>query len=62
MPQEPQTPPSNRVDEIVRELLEGRQPKARRIELFKELVRAETEVPETLFEAALEQLMKRLTE
>jgi len=61
MPQEPQTSPSIRVDEIVRELLEGRQTKAYRIELFRELVRAEAEVPDELFEAALAQLMEKLT-
>ena len=50
------------MDEIVRELLEARLPKAERIELYRELVRSEDEVPEELFEAALVRLMERLTE
>jgi len=54
--------PDSRVDEIVRELLDARLPKEVRVDLYRELVRVEGEVPEELFEAALVRLMERLTE
>ena len=51
-----------RVDQIVDKLLAERLTRGERIELLRELVRAEAEAPEELLEAALDRLMERLRE
>jgi hypothetical protein len=56
------TTPDDKVDRIVRELMERRQTRAERIQLLRELVRSGDEVPEELLEAALRKLMERLTD
>ena len=51
-----------RVEQIVQQLLEKRLSRGERIQLLRELVRAESEAPEELMEAALSRLMERLSE
>jgi hypothetical protein len=56
------TTSDNKVDRIVRELMERPLPRTERIRLLRELVRSGDEVPDELLEAALRKLMERLTD
>ncbi len=49
-----------RVEEIVERLLAKPLSKGERIQLLRELVRAEADAPDELLEAALDRLMERL--
>ena len=49
-----------RVEQIVRQLLENRLTRGERIQLLRELVRAESDATDELMEAALSRLMERL--
>lgn len=52
----------DRVEQIVRELLEKPLSKSERMALLRELVREEKTAPDQLLEAALSKLMDRLAE
>ncbi len=49
------------LDQIVQELLTGSLSKAERVARLRELVRRQEDVPDELFEAALQKLMERLS-
>jgi hypothetical protein len=49
-----------RVEQIVQQLLENRLTRGERIQLLRELVRAESDATDELMEAALSRLMERL--
>ncbi len=50
-----------RVEQIVRELLEGNLTKEQRLKLLRELVRRGEELPDDMLDSALQKLMDRLT-
>jgi len=50
-----------RVEQIVRELLEGKLTKEQRLKLLRELVRRGEELPDDMLDSALQKLMDRLT-
>ena len=54
------TEDESRVDQIVQDLLDKPLTRGERIELLRELVRAEDSAPDELLEAALEKLMQNL--
>jgi len=51
-----------KVEQIVRELLEGDLTREQRMKLLRDLVRRGDELPEDMLESALQRLMDRLTE
>ncbi|MHC4853236.1 MAG: hypothetical protein ACYTGW_10750 [Planctomycetota bacterium] len=51
-----------KVDQIVRELMEGDLTKEQRVKLLRELVRRGEELPDGMLDSALQKLMDRLTE
>lgn len=50
-----------KVEQIVRELLEGNLTKEQRLKLLRELVRRGEELPDDMLDSALQKLMDRLT-
>lgn len=51
-----------KVEQIVRELLEGDLTKEQRVKLLRDLVRRGEELPDDMLDSALQRLMDRLTE
>ncbi len=51
-----------KVEQIVRELLEGDLTKEQRLKLLRDLVRRGEELPDDMLDSALQKLMDRLTE
>lgn len=51
-----------KVEQIVRELLEGDLTREERLKLLRDLVRRGDELPDDMLESALQRLMDRLTE
>ena len=50
------------VDRIVEELMDKKLPKSERMSLLRELVQRGEELPDEMFEVALQRLMERLTD
>ncbi len=51
-----------KVEQIVRELLEGDLTREQRVKLLRDLVRRGEELPDDMLDSALQRLMDRLTE